>query len=368
MLPTRGPGPPRKREGQGFRGRALTLPARLLISLTASVIILLMIAKRISRVGSAQAQSAGQTERAQQQRQPILAYVGVQTGFTTDPRPKYNYEARRQALRASWFPGRRQELDRLEAEQGIVARFVIGHSADAAREAALAEEEEAHHDFLRLPLTEGYAGLPTKTLLFLRAVTERYNPQYIVKIDDDVYFRLDRLPAAAAQWAHAAADYVGCFKTGGIVKSPKWRWYEPQHALLGGASYFAHAWGSAYVVGGRVAADLAAMRDGALRHFANEDVTIGAWMLAFNTTPHDDRRMCETNCSASSLAVYDMPQCAGLCEPTAQLPALHASPACQAPALGPSGRLPLVPPIFQFAAAHEQTAVGAAAAGSGAAG
>ena len=52
--------------------------------------------------------------------------------------------------------------------------------------------------------------------------------------------------------------------------------YEPQHALLGGASYFAHAWGSAYVVGGRVAADLGAMRDGALRHFANEGAHGGA--------------------------------------------------------------------------------------------
>lgn len=41
------------------------------------------------------------------------------------------------------------------------------------------------------------------------------------------------------------------------------------------------------------------------------DVTIGAWMLAFNTTPFDDRRLCETNCSATSLAVYDMPKCAG---------------------------------------------------------
>lgn len=144
------------------------------------------------------------------------------------------------------------------------------------------------------------------------------------------------------------------------MKSPQWRWYEPQHALLGGASYFAHAWGSAYVVGGRVAADLGAMRDGALRHFANEDVTIGSWMLAFNTTPYDDRRMCETSCTASSLAVYDMPRCAGLCDPAAQLPVLHASPACQTPALGPSGVLPLLPTIFQFATAQQQG--GAAAA------
>ena len=152
-----------------------------------------------------------------------------QTGFTTDPRPKYNYEARRAALRASWVPPTQAALDRcergakgsqggtgwravgrmsadapcsshwlalwalehlcsiqqhdaptrlpahppaclcrLEAEQGIVVRFVIGHSPDAAREAQVAAEEAEHGGFLRLPLTEGYAGLPTKTIMFLR--------------------------------------------------------------------------------------------------------------------------------------------------------------------------------------------------------
>jgi galactosylxylosylprotein 3-beta-galactosyltransferase len=70
--------------------------------------------------------------------------------------------------------------------------------------------------------------------------------------------------------ASIAADYVGCMKTGQIIKSPRYRWYEPQHALLGGNNYFTHAWGSLYVLSGRVAADLAAMRDGSLRHFANE--------------------------------------------------------------------------------------------------
>lgn len=37
----------------------------------------------------------------------------LQTGFTTDlTNPKYNYEARRRALRATWFPGSRDELQR----------------------------------------------------------------------------------------------------------------------------------------------------------------------------------------------------------------------------------------------------------------
>ena len=46
--------------------------------------------------------------------------------------------------------------------------------------------------------------------------------------------------------------------------------------------------------------------------------------------------------------MYDIPVCAGLCDAAAQLPALHASPACAAPAAPPGGGLPLVPPLFFF--------------------
>lgn len=101
------------------------------------------------------------------------------------------------------------------------------------------------------------------------------------QVDDDVYLRLDRLPHAVAQWRAAAADYAGCFKTGGIIKSPNYRWFEPQHALLGGASYFSHAWGSAYVLSGRAAADLAAQRPGSLRQFANEGGWVVEWLWAW---------------------------------------------------------------------------------------
>jgi hypothetical protein len=73
------------------------------------------------------------------------------------------------------------------------------------------------------------------------------------------------------------ADYVGCMKTGVVIKTPRQRWYEPQHAVLGGSdsSYFTHAWGPIYVVSGRVAEDLAALRPGSLRFFNNEGNACG---------------------------------------------------------------------------------------------
>lgn len=294
--------------------------------------------------------AVGSGQPAGEARRPkVLAVVGIQTGFTADrSSAKYDYAARRAALRATWVPPTQAALDELQRRERIVVRFVIGHSPDAAAESAFAAEEAAHGGMLRLPLVEGYGGLPAKTVAFLRAATRAWDAEYVVKVDDDVYFRLDHLPHAIAQWRSIRADYVGCMKTGQIIKSPRYRWFEPQHVLLGGGSYFTHAWGSVYVLSGQVAADLAAVRDGSLRHFANEDVTIGSWMLAFNVTHYDDRRLCETNCTESSLAAYDIPVCAGLCDAAAQLPSLHASAACRLPATPPTGGLPLAQPVFLF--------------------
>ncbi len=98
------------------------------------------------------------------------------------------------------------------------------------------------------------------------------------------------------------------------------------------------------------------------------DVTIGSWLLAFNASHYDDRRLCEAGCSEKSLAVYDIPQCAGLCDPAAQLPALHASAACCLPATAADGTLPLASPLFHFGgklAGSQQVDQGAAAAAAG---
>lgn len=65
---------------------------------------------------------------------------------------------------------------------------------------------------------EGYADLPRKTLLFFDTVLRQYAPKYIVKVDDDVYFRLDRVPAAVEQWAS-----IGAGAMWGAGSDPCWR-------------------------------------------------------------------------------------------------------------------------------------------------
>lgn len=47
------------------------------------------------------------------------------------------------------------------------------------------------------------------------------------------------------------------------------------------------------------------------RMFNNEDVTIGAWMLAMNVNHEDNRQLCQPECTSTSIAVWDIPKCSG---------------------------------------------------------
>ena len=72
-------------------------------------------------------------------------------------------------------------------------------------------------------------------------------------------------------------------------------------------------------------------------------------MLALNGRHDDERRLCEPICTDTSIAVYDYPRCAGLCEPVKQMQGLWNSTACQLPALSGSDQtLPQTPPFYKF--------------------
>ncbi|WIA20768.1 hypothetical protein OEZ85_005132 [Tetradesmus obliquus] len=144
-----------------------------------------------------------------------------QTGFTAPgAEPRYNYAARRAALRATWFPGHPEERAWFESEHSVVLRFIIGSSANASDELALQQEEQEHGDFMRLPLQEDYRALPNKTRTFFRAVTQQWDPDWVIKMDDDVYLNTARLLDAARQWDVMGAQYVGCMKHGVVWRQP----------------------------------------------------------------------------------------------------------------------------------------------------
>ncbi|XP_043701404.1 probable beta-1,3-galactosyltransferase 14 [Telopea speciosissima] len=254
-----------------------------------------------------------------QERYKVMGFVGIQTGFGS--------VGRRKSLRKTWMPSDRQGLQRLEEATGLAFRFVIGRSNDRSKMSELRKEVAEYDDFLLLDIEEEYSRLPYKTLAFFKAAYGLFDSEFYVKADDDIYLRPDRLSLLLAKERSHPQTYLGCMKKGPVFTDPKLKWYEPLSTLLG-KEYFLHAYGPIYALSAEVVASLVALKNDSFRMFSNEDVTIGSWMLAMNVNHEDSRLLCEPECTPTSIAVWDIPKCSGLCNPEKRLLELHEEEMC----------------------------------------
>ncbi|KEH38625.1 beta-1,3-galactosyltransferase-like protein [Medicago truncatula] len=236
-------------------------------------------------------------------RHKVMAFVGIQTGFRS--------VGRRQSLRNTWFPSDPNGLQRLEEATGLAFRFVIGRTNDRSKMSALKREIAEYDDFIQLDIEEEYSKLPYKTLAFFKAAYALFEAEFYVKADDDIYLRPDRLSLLLAKERSHSQTYIGCMKKGPVFTDPKLKWYEPLSNLLG-KEYFLHAYGPIYALSADVVSSLVALRNNSFRMFSNEDVTIGAWMLAMNVNHENIHELCSPECTSTSIAVWDIPKCSGL--------------------------------------------------------
>ncbi|XP_024393869.1 probable beta-1,3-galactosyltransferase 13 [Physcomitrium patens] len=258
-------------------------------------------------------------ERKDLARPKVLAFVGINTGFDSG--------LRRKVLRETWFPTTPEELASLESTTGLAFRFVIGHTTEGRKMKALEEEVEKHKDFMLIDIDEKYKKLNLKTLAYFRTAYALYDADFYMKIDDDIYLRPDRLATLLSKPRGSSRVYLGCMKKGPVVTDPKYKWYEPK-AYMVGREYFLHAYGPIYGLSKEVVANLAATKDHMYRMFINEDVTIGVWMLAMDVEHEDNRDICATKCGPTAIAVWDLPKCSGLCNPTMRMLELHGADKC----------------------------------------
>eukprot|EP01018_Ginkgo_biloba_P000174 Gb_40832 [translate_table: standard] len=266
-------------------------------------------------------------EHSVQFRPKVMGFVGIQTGFES--------AARRKALRETWVPSDPDGLLSLEQATGLAFRFVIGRKNDEQKMEELEKEMEKYSDFMRIDIEEEYEKLPYKTLAFFKAAFNLFDADFYVKADDDIYLRPDRLATLLAKERSSTRTYIGCMKNGPVFTDPNLKWYEPLGNLLGN-EYFIHAYGPIYALSAEVVAGLAVLRNDSFRMFSNEDVTIGAWMLAMNVNHEDNRALCAPECTSTSIAVWDIPKCSGLCNPAEKLRELHKIDLCsKSPTLAP---------------------------------
>ena len=118
----------------------------------------------------------------------------------------------------------------------------------------------------------------------------------------------------AANSSASALTVQGCMKSGQVLTDRRYKWFEPEYWRFGEAAgaegqinYMRHASGQIYGLSGPVAKYIG--RNGPILHrFANEDVTLGAWLVGLEITHVDERRMCcdsveKCNAQVRALAV-----------------------------------------------------------------
>ncbi|CAI5497202.1 unnamed protein product [Closterium sp. Naga37s-1] len=186
-------------------------------------------------------------------------------------------------------------LKKLQDEMGVLLRFAVGHSLNRgdSLDRAMLEERDKCNDIVVMDEyeeVEKSGGRKVKHL-FEYAV-RHWDADFYFKVNDDVYLSTMQLVSFLQRLKDRSGLYMGCFKSGVVVTEPNQQWFEPEWARFGdGKQYFQHAAAPVYGLSRDLALFLAF--NGPLLHeYANEDISVGSWMLGLTATHHNDHRLC----------------------------------------------------------------------------
>ncbi|CAA6664318.1 unnamed protein product [Spirodela intermedia] len=232
------------------------------------------------------------------------------------------------------FSSRRRRI-RSDKPGCIVIRFMIGRSVsrNGILDQAIDTEEASHHDILRL-LLHGpgpHRRLPRahcETKAFFSTAVQEWDADFYMKVDDDVHVNLGALASTLANYRSRSRTYLGCMKS-----VPKSKYYEPEFWKFGnrGNRYFRHASGQIYVISQDLAAYIFINRD-ILHKYANEDVSLGSWLIGLDVDYTNDMSLCcrtlpdcekKAQTGDPCVASFDW-NCSGICRPVERMASVHA--------------------------------------------
>ncbi|KAK7263826.1 hypothetical protein RJT34_31423 [Clitoria ternatea] len=274
-------------------------------------------------------QTSGQQQLRQQasnhSAQKAFVVIGINTAFSS--------KKRRDSIRETWLP-KGNKLKELEKEKGIVIRFMIGHSATGGGilDKAIDAEEAEHKDFLRLDHVEGYHELSTKTRLYFSTVISMWDADFYVKVDDDVHVNLGMLVSTLAKYRSRPRVYIGCMKSGPVLYQKGVKYHEAEHWKFGeeGNKYFRHATGQIYAISKDLATYIS-INWPILHRYANEDVSLGSWLLGLEVEHVDELSMCcgtppdcdwKARRGSVCAASFDW-SCSGICKSVERMKDIH---------------------------------------------
>ncbi|XP_024378632.1 beta-1,6-galactosyltransferase GALT31A [Physcomitrium patens] len=258
-------------------------------------------------------------------RQKAFVVIGINTAFSS--------RKRRDSVRETWMP-QGDQLRKLEKEKGIVMRFVIGHSATPGGilDRAIEAEDAQHNDFLRLDHVEGYHELSMKTKIYFSTAVKKWDAEFYVKVDDDVHVNVGMLATTLSRHRSKPRVYIGCMKSGPVLAQKGVKYHEPEYWKFGeeGNKYFRHATGQIYAISKDLATYIDVNRP-LLHKYANEDVSLGAWIIGLDVDHIDDRSMCcgtppdcEWKAQAGNVCVASFDwTCSGICKSVERMNDVH---------------------------------------------
>ncbi|XP_020517301.1 probable beta-1,3-galactosyltransferase 2 isoform X2 [Amborella trichopoda] len=251
--------------------------------------------------------------------------IGINTAF--------NSRKRRDSIRSTWMP-QGEKRKKLEEEKGIIARFVIGHSATPGGilDRAIEAENRKHGDFLRLEHVEGYLELSAKTMTYFSTAVSLWDADFYIKVDDDVHVNLGALGTTLARHKSKPRVYIGCMKSGPVLSQKGVRYYEPEFWKFGeeGNRYFRHATGQLYAITKELATYISKNRH-MLHKYVNEDVSLGSWFIGMDVEHIDDRTLCcgtppdcewKAQGGHACAASFDW-SCSGICKSAERIYEVH---------------------------------------------
>ncbi|KAI6704524.1 hypothetical protein NL676_007486 [Syzygium grande] len=234
--------------------------------------------------------------------------IGINTAFST--------RRRRDSIRETWMP-QGEKREKLEKEKGIVIRFVIGRSPY--------NEYAKDH-------VEAYLELSAKTKKYFATAVSLWDAEFYIKVDDDVHVNLATLGMILAGHRFKPRIYVGCMKSGPVLFRKGVKYHEPEFWKFGdvGNNYFRHATGQLYAISKDLASYISTNHD-VLHKYANEDVSLGSWIIGLDVEHVDDRRLCcstppdcewKAIAGSTCAASFDW-RCSGICRSVERLKEIH---------------------------------------------
>lgn len=223
------------------------------------------------------------------QRNPKVRVVSVLPGCPNRPLHLFllvlsapGASLRRTAIRGTWVHDYRNRIVK------VTTKFLVGtFELEQEKVFALRKEQEMFKDILLLEgLKDSYWNLSAKVLLGLEWANQNLDFDYLVKVDDDSYVRVEGISDALRELHCDKHLYWGYFM-GHAFPEPtgKWaelKWFHCPH-------YLPYAMGGGYVISQRTVQMLVRFSH-RLILYINEDVTVASWLAPYRLNRKHDIR------------------------------------------------------------------------------